>query len=217
MLFRSEQALLVAPVAPGPALPCASREVRIVAELCPSLQLKPVMPSPRREEVLAHLPACKIFHFAGQGSSDRLLLDWGESPLTVGDLWNCRIQESSPFLAYLAADSTGVNMGDELDDEGTHLASAFQLAGFRHVIGTLRGVSDEHCVGVARVFYETIRDEGITDMAICQGLHLAVKTLRDGCIEEMVQRAINEELCEESHESLLESPQYWALYIHFGV
>jgi CHAT domain-containing protein len=43
-----------------------------------------------------------------------------------------------------------------------HLVSAFQLAGFRHVIGTLWEVSDPHCVGIAIVIYETLRDEGMT-------------------------------------------------------
>ncbi|KAF1963468.1 hypothetical protein CC80DRAFT_6121 [Byssothecium circinans] len=51
------------------------------------------------------------------------------------------------------------------------------------VFATLWGrsgeVSDEYCVGVARVLYETMRDEGMTDVAVCRGLHRAIRALRD--------------------------------------
>jgi CHAT domain-containing protein len=110
---------------------------------------------------------------------------------------------------------------DRLVDEGIHLASAFQLAGFRHVIGTLWEVSDSHCVDVAKVVYETIRDEGMTDIAICRGLHRAVKALRDGHID-VIRKArdaelSDDELCDKSYGTTIESPLSWAPYIHFGV
>ncbi len=35
-----------------------------------------------------------------------------------------------------------------------------------------------HCVDVARVFYETLRDEGMTVTAVCRGLHQAIRALR---------------------------------------
>ncbi|KAF2185509.1 hypothetical protein K469DRAFT_665117 [Zopfia rhizophila CBS 207.26] len=232
-----KQALLVAmqktpSLLGGSALPFATKEVEMLACLCPSLQLKPVIPLKRREEVLAHLRTCKIFHFAGHGRSDPqdpsrsylLLDDWNKSPLTVGDLRDSNIQESSPFLGYLSACSTSVNKVDSLVDEGIHLASAFQLAGFRHVIGTLWEVSDSYCVDVARVVYETIRDEGMTDMAVCRGLHRAVKALRDVAIGSTREardagdlELSDEELCNDSCETTLQSPLCWAPYIHFGV
>ena len=96
----------------------------------------------------------------------------------MGDLRDRRLQEKSPFLAYLSACSTGANDATELADEGVHLVSAFQLAGFRHVIGTLWEVSYMHFVDVARVFYETIRDEGMTDTTVCRGLLRAIRALR---------------------------------------
>lgn len=36
---------------------------------------------------------------------------------------------------------------------------------------------------VARVLYETLVDEGMTDVAVCRGLHRAVRELRAGHIE----------------------------------
>jgi CHAT domain-containing protein len=170
------------------------------------------------------LRACKIFHFAGHGRSDPLdpsrscllLEDWKESPLTVGDLRDYKIQESSPFLGYLSACSTSANKVGRLVDEGIHLASAFQLAGFRHVIGTLWEVSDSHCVDVARVVYETIRDEGMTDKAVCQGLHLAIKALRDRDVS-MLKAARDGEVVHTNGKSAVHIPSYWVPYVHFGV
>ncbi|KAM4061046.1 caspase [Hirsutella rhossiliensis] len=89
-----------------------------------------------------------------------------------------RFQETSPFLAYLSACSTGANEVEGLAEETIHLISACQLAGFRHVVGTLWEVRDEYCVDVATVLYETLRDEGMTDRAIARGLHRAVRELR---------------------------------------
>jgi tetratricopeptide (TPR) repeat protein len=229
-----EQALLVAmektPSLPGSsALPFATKEVEIVTDLCLSLQLKAVVPPRRKEEVLTHLRACRVFHFAGHGRSDPLdpsrscllLDDWKESLLTVEDLRDSSIQECSPFLGYLSACSTSANKVNELVDEGIHLASAFQLAGFRHVIGTLWEVSDSHCVDVARVVYETIRDEGMTDMAVCRGLHRAIKELRDAQVQSTrVARdaeLIDEEGCDGGCQDRLQGPLHWVPYIHFGV
>jgi len=174
-------------------------EIEIVQNLCPSLGLRPMRPTPCKDGVLKHMQACSIFHFAGHGKSDPdepsrsclLLQDWKSDPLTVGDLREHRIQETPPFLGFLSACSTGANRVDRLVDEGIHLVSAFQLAGFRHVVGTLWEVSDQHCVDVARVVYETMRDEGMTDMAVCRGLHRAIRALRNGDIEAMLARREN--------------------------
>jgi hypothetical protein len=225
----SEYALLVAMqetpyLQGGSTLPFATREVEMLADLCPSLELKAARPLQRREEVLAHLRACKIFHFAGHGHSDPLdpsrscllLEDWKESPLTVGDLRDYKIQESSPFLGYLSACSTSANKVDRLVDEGIHLASAFQLAGFRHVIGTLWEVSDSHCVEVARVVYETIRDEGLTDKAVCRVLHVGIKTLRDRDVS-MLRATRDGEVVYTNDMTAAHIPFYWVPYVHFGV
>ncbi|KAI1504695.1 CHAT domain-containing protein [Biscogniauxia marginata] len=209
-------------------LPSAADEVEMLSELCPELQLRPIRPASRKADVLKHLGRCKIFHFAGHGESDpmepsrsRLLLeDWASDPLTVGDLRDHRLQEneSPPFLSYLSACSTGSNKVDNLADEGIHLVSAFQLAGFRHVVGTLWEVSDMHCVDVAKVLYETLRDEGMTDVAVCRGLHRAIRTLRDREIKEGQDRdatLLDSEA--EVKEAKGVKNFYWVPYIHFGV
>ncbi|KAK1708859.1 CHAT domain-containing protein [Colletotrichum lupini] len=165
----------------------AELEVAMLEKLCPALNATPIRPVQDKANVLEQLGTCDIFHFAGHGTSNSsdpsqsalLLRDWEKSPLTVEDLRNEKLQEKPPFLAYLSACSTGANEVLGLVDEGIHLGYACQLAGFRHVVGTLWTVSDPFCVNVARKFYETIRNEGKTDAAVHRGLHLALRELRD--------------------------------------
>ncbi|KAF5976236.1 TPR domain-containing protein [Fusarium bulbicola] len=210
----------------GGLLPFAVDEVDMLAALCPSLGLEPSLPPRRRDEVLKGLKKCKIFHFAGHGQSDPadpsqsclLLEDWETNPLTAGTLRDHRLQDNPPFFAYLSACSTGANESDRFADEGVHLAHAFQLAGFRHVVGTLWRVSDRYSVHVAKMLYETMQHEGVTDQAICLGLYRAVRALRDGRIEmdaAMPKRAGESRDivgCEEDTK-----PLYWVPYVHFGV
>ena len=225
----SDHALLVAMhKTPGLSmdgiLPFTTAEVEMLNHLCPSLQLRPVIPTLCKDDVLQHLQACKIFHFAGHGKSDQvepsqsclLLEDWETNPLTVGNLLDHRLQDNPPFLGYLSACSTGANEADRLVDEGIHLVSAFQLAGFRHVVGTLWEVSDKHCVDVARVFYKTMQDEGMTDVAVCRGLHRAVRALRDRQMERGPEGR-NATLLGLGTQARGLTNHYWVPYVHFGV
>ncbi|RHZ62534.1 CHAT domain-containing protein [Aspergillus thermomutatus] len=167
----------------------AQDEITMLEQLCPTLSLHPVQPThSEKQAVLDGLKTCRIFHFAGHGMSHGsdasasclLLHDWQSNPLTVADLRdNWLLAGHRPFLAYLSACSTGTSAEERLVDEAVHLVGACQLAGFRHVVGTLWAVSDRHSVDVARVFYETLRDEGMTDYAVCKGVHLAICRLRD--------------------------------------
>ncbi|KAF3035093.1 hypothetical protein E8E12_002629 [Didymella heteroderae] len=168
-----ENALLVAMQhTPGASsLHFAEKEVEMLAALCPSLKLKAVTPSKRcRDQILQDLRGTKIFHFAGHGRLDitdpaqslLLLDDWQSHPLTVGNLRDLNLHgTSAPFLGFLSACSTSANERIKLVDESIHLAGSLQLAGFRHVIGTLWEVSDSCCVEVAKTVYETIRDEAV--------------------------------------------------------
>lgn len=205
-------------------LPYAEEEVDMLNDLCPSLQLKPIRTARRKDDVLKHLQRCRIFHFAGHGQSDPaepsqsclLLDDWITNPLTVGDLRDYKLQENPVFLDFLSACSTAANNVDRLADEGIHLVSAFQLAGFRHVVGTLWEVSDKHCVDIARVLYETLRDEGMTDVAVCRGLHRAVRELPGGYVETGPEaRKVFHLNVGTPEKGVLSS--HWIPYVHFGV
>ncbi|KAL2156167.1 hypothetical protein VTH82DRAFT_912 [Thermothelomyces myriococcoides] len=177
----------------------AEAEVEKVGDLCLSLGLQQDRPPRKTQyEILYRLRGCRIFHFAGHGVSDQadpsrshlMLEDWESRPLTVDDLRSQWLSEQEgetkgsknttrPFLAYLSACSTAANGEIELSDEAIHLVNGFQLAGFRHVVGTLWTVNDKACVDVAEYFYKTLcRAETVDDGAVCHALHVALRHLR---------------------------------------
>jgi CHAT domain-containing protein len=74
-----------------------------------------------------------------------------DGTLTIPDISGLHMPQAE--LAYLSACSTA-NQGLQAVDESIHLASAFQIAGFRHVIASLWPVDDVIAATVARSFYQ---------------------------------------------------------------
>ena len=70
-----------------------------------------------------------------------------------------RLRLDDAELAFLSACSTA-RPGCRLTDEAIHLASAFQLAGYRHVIGTLWPIGDQHAVDIADDIYTALTANG---------------------------------------------------------
>jgi hypothetical protein len=60
-----------------------------------------------------------------------------------------------------------------------------------------------------------MRDKGLTDMAVCQGLHRAVRALRDGRIGEGKER--DAKLTSFQSQAGGSANTYWVPYVHFGV
>ncbi|MGW1780026.1 CHAT domain-containing protein [Streptomyces sp. NPDC002143] len=194
------------PSTPGHSpLDFAADEAEVCAELLPeaAVLLAPERP-PTRDEVLRRLPGCPVVHFACHGDSlsadpaqHRLLLhDHAESPLTIGELATVRLDHAR--LAYLSACGTAVSYDGVLLDEAVQLTSAFQLCGFRHVVGTLWPVVDGTAVEFAEAFYAALRPE--PDAApdpnrSPYALHEAVRRLRD---------------------ELPRTPSLWASHVHTG-
>jgi hypothetical protein len=112
------------------------------------------------------------------------------------------LREHSSFLAYLSACGTGRIKGEKFVNENIHLISACQLAGYRHVIGTLWEVKDEICVEMARITYEGIRDRGITDKSVCWGLHKAARELRDRWLSMLAKAIRGSKLAREEDAGL---------------
>ncbi|KAL2014889.1 hypothetical protein VTN00DRAFT_2414 [Thermoascus crustaceus] len=174
------------------SLPFAAKEISAIQSVCKEMNFATIEGTKRTDEILTHLRTCKIFHFAGHGLSDAknpqrsclLTEDWETNPLTVDRLRQQNLQESAPFLAYLSACSTVANKEVTLLDEGIHLISAIQLAGFRHAVGALWEVSDKYCVDVARVVYETLQVEGMKDEAVARGVHRGIRMIRDAGLKE---------------------------------
>lgn len=96
-------------------------------------------------------------------------------------------------LAYLSACSTA-RVGLQHANEVIHLASAFQLAGFRHVIASLWPLADGVAAAAARAFYQQLPDRS--------DANAAAATLR----------AVTLHL-RESHPK---RPDLWASLVHSG-
>ncbi|KAM5385484.1 hypothetical protein ACJZ2D_000683 [Fusarium nematophilum] len=169
-------------------LPFAGDEVEAVFEACKLMSVKPVQPTQRTtESVLSLFGDCDIFHFAGHGFTDvrdssrshLRLQNWMDNSLTVADVVATNLRERKPFLAYLSACGTRQIEEAKHFDERVHLISGCQLTGFRHVVCTLCEVNDEICVDIARITYGGIRKGDMTDESVGQGLHNAVREMRD--------------------------------------
>jgi tetratricopeptide (TPR) repeat protein len=122
-------------------------------------------PDATHVSVLEALPVAQWAHFACHASSDmtspsggRLLLtDHETRPLTVMDVALLNMDKAG--LAFLSACSTA-RSGDRLADEAIHLASAFQLAGYRQVIATLWPISDQDAVDITADIYTALPHPG---------------------------------------------------------
>ncbi|MFD8966703.1 CHAT domain-containing protein [Streptomyces sp. NPDC059568] len=206
----TDRALIVAmPTTPdGEPLPFAAREAERVRRHYPDSRLLVRTPDvmedrPVKRRVMEELPHCAVAHFACHGhsdpvnpSDDRLLLeDHRTDPLTVAELARHRLGQAQ--LAYLSACRTALSPAVRLADEAIHLASAFQLAGYPHVIGTLWEVVDEHAADVADAFHSGIAPQhgGIRTARSAYALHDAIRTARD---------------------RFPRTPTRWACHVHFG-
>ncbi|WP_018639586.1 CHAT domain-containing protein [Parafrankia elaeagni] len=151
-----------------------------------------------RRSVLAAMKRAQWAHFACHGDADfthpsashLLLNDHQESPLTVIDVSRLRLDAR---LAFLSACSTAQSSG-RLLDEAIHLASAFHLAGYRHVVGTLWPINDALAVSITDDIYARLVGSAPTDVA--GALHAVARQ----------QRA-----------RLVNRPSTWASHVHIGV
>lgn len=169
------------------ALPSVAAEVELLRDLVPAAT---VLPRPGHEAtsatVLDALPVHTIVHFACHGVSDwhdptasHLDLDDQTDPLTVSDVTALHLTEAR--MAYLSACSTA-DTNPRHADEATHLTSAFYLAGYRAVIGSLWPVGDLAARLVAHDTYRYLTRNGTmppdTARAV-HALHHAVRCYRE--------------------------------------
>lgn len=157
-------------------------------------------PGATRPAVLSALRRCRRAHFACHAVSD--LDDPSAGYLELHDhqeIWRLTVADVAPLrldrvgLAYLSACST-FQTGVELADESIHLGSAFQLAGYRHVIATLWPTLDSAAERIARMVYGGIA--GPTGLAAtASALHRATRHERDRAPD---------------------APSIWAAHVHSG-
>jgi protein involved in temperature-dependent protein secretion len=165
----------------APDLPGAQAEAAELQRRFPGRVTVLTGPQATHDTVLAALPAGRWAHFACHGASDLtnpsasclLLTDHRQRPLTVAEVARLRLDGAG--LAFLSACSTA-RPGGRLVDEAIHLASAFQLAGYRHVIATLWPIGDRHAVDIAADIYATLAPTSEADVA--SAVHAAVRRMR---------------------------------------
>nr|WP_232295043.1 CHAT domain-containing protein [Parafrankia sp. EUN1f] len=152
-------------------------------------------PTATHDSVVAALRSRPWVHFACHGvsnptapSTSHLLLH--DDRLTVADIAALRLETAE--FAFLSACSTS-RPTTALTDETIHLASAFQLAGYRRVIATLWPIEDRSSAHISDAVYGFLADGG-TD-ATADALHAAVRRLR------------------AAHPA---KPSIWAAHIHVG-
>lgn len=166
---------------------------------------------PSAEEVLRNLGASNMVHFACHGSSNsisplksHLLLQKMDGShvrvdkLRVSDIAGS-ITQGRAWLVFLSVCSAAEVTAKRLTDEGLHLASAFQVIGFPHVISSLGRVADDICVKLAESFYRSLlraHTEKYASNRVAHALRDAVIKLRD---------------------SYPSKPEYWAVYAHFEI
>jgi CHAT domain len=210
-LQRDLRALAVAmPITPGVpgALPSVLQEVQILQQYIRDVVIlvEPPVPElaeqvPTREAVLRYLPDCPIAHFACHGFSDPddpsqstlLLHDHATAPLTVAVLSALRLDNVR--LAYLSVSQTAVSVSSALLGGAVNLATAFHLAGYPHVIGTLWNIDDHASVQIAADFYRWLANSTPDVNTAAAALHHAIRNARN---------------------SSLMTPSAWAAHIHSG-
>jgi tetratricopeptide (TPR) repeat protein len=202
----ANRALIVAvPDAPGVNhLPGVAVEASRLSELMPAATtLPPFGQAATHEAVLAALPDHAIAHFACHGLADwtdpttsRLILhDHQTWPFTVVDIARLRLTQAK--LAYLSACST-TDTNPQHTDEVTHLTAAFQLAGYRSVIGTIWPINDTAAAIITSHVYTHLTNTNASppdpDQA-AEALHQATRLHRN------------------AHPN---QPTQWAAHIHAG-
>lgn len=176
----------------------------------------------RKSHILSALQACDIFHFAGHGITNPvellLLEDWKKEPLTVAGLLEADFNTRAPFLAYLSACGTSRIQDEKSLDESIHLVNACQLAGFRHVIGTLWNVNDKLCVEMAQKTYQFMQNKEIknNDASVSRGLHQATLELRNQWLDAEKTLPTGSSRGAKLDDARKRMRPLWVPYVHFG-
>jgi hypothetical protein len=197
---RRDVVVVAMPYTPAASdLPGAEAEADMLRQRFRGRVLTLVGSEATHDSVIEVLPGASWAHFACHGFVDLanpsasylLLNDHLRQPLTVMDVARLRLEDAE--LAFLSACSTA-DPGGRLIDEAIHLTSAFQLAGYRHVIGTLWPINDQVAVEIADNMAAAAASIGTVDTAAF-ALHAITRRLRD---------------------RWLQMPSVWASHIHSG-
>ncbi|MEV6871687.1 CHAT domain-containing protein [Amycolatopsis sp. NPDC051128] len=157
-------------------LPGVAREIHLLSDLFPKAAILSGREA-TRAALRDSLPSRPYAHFASHAISDV------DHPVNSGlALWDglfsvrdiCKLHIDGAQLVVLSGCSTQ-HTAPRLADEAIHIASAFQVCGYRHVIGTMWPIDDQVAPIFAKLFYGKLKD-GNSDPAFA--LHQATLNLR---------------------------------------
>jgi tetratricopeptide (TPR) repeat protein len=192
---RTRLAVAVQHTAGMPDLPATAREADQLRTRYPDTTIL-LDAEATADSVLAALPNAGWAHFGCHATSHPLRasasgLYLHDRVLRVPEIGRAGVRDGE--LAYLSACSTGQSSLFQAD-QAMHLASAFRLAGYRHVVATLWPVNDEVAAMAARRFYRSLGDAPTADGAAV-ALHEVTVRLR---------------------ARFPRDPALWAPFVHYG-
>ena len=191
----SETSILVVTMPSTPehkSLPGVEKEKLAIQEITTDICKVKALESPMAENVLNDMSGFDIVHFACHGWADPedpsnshlLLQKSGPSGPVVDKLTVSDISKNHTlgrtWIAYLSAGSTAGVEANDLADECLHIASALQMAGFAHVIGSLCPADDDICARLAESFYRSLMESGTrhSNRAVAEALRNAILDIR---------------------------------------
>ena len=174
-----------------PRLAKAAEEAALVAGLYGGQPLLNARAT--RAAVTKALPSARWAHLACHANAKEddpsaSYLYLADGSLQVREIM--RLIPASGHLAYLSACSTAYG-GTGLLDEAIHLGSAFQIAGFHHVIATLWPVADKAAFDRGQQIHARLKRGVDPALAVHQAVH-AARSASPG------------------------TPSRWASHVHFG-
>jgi CHAT domain-containing protein len=181
---------------PGlPPLTLAEAEAQQVQHLLEATTTPLLGKQATHHHVTTALPTTRIAHFACHALADetdpsRSHLALHDEPLPVAELSQMNLPHAQ--LAYLSACTTATG-SVRLLDESIHIASAFQLAGYPHVIATLWPINDFLAPELATDIHTALAHGTPPHVAV----HHAVRDLRN-------------------RPAFRSHPEFWASHVHFG-
>ncbi|RAH39781.1 CHAT domain-containing protein, partial [Aspergillus brunneoviolaceus CBS 621.78] len=189
------------------SLPGVEKEIEAIQQAAGSAYTVRLQQHPGSEDVLQAMQETDVIHFACHGCCDPVNLSESHLLLYRKDSSGASVDRiivkqisnqamSQARIAFLSACSTAQVSARKFSDESIHLASAFQVAGFGHVIASLWAADDTICATVAKAFYHYLAQDPATsfsDRSVAEALHAAVVEVRK-----------------------TERHSIWASFVHFG-
>lgn len=174
------------------SLPGVVHEKLAIQQMARNFSRINVLENPTAKRVLGDMSGFDIVHFASHGSADLkdpsnshlLLQRSGPSGPVLDELTVSEISKQNTlgrtWIAYLSACSTAGVEVKKLADECLHIASAFHVAGFARLIGSLWPADDEICVRLAESFYRLLTNAGTkhSNRAVAEALRNAALDIR---------------------------------------